>query len=302
MGRGFGAHANPVPGNIPACLDELGISYRMAGDECTGICPSPDHDDRKPSWSVNVETGTHNCFSCDFQGNFVHLVENYLGIDRLEAVAWCRKRGGVERAKMLLNKERVEPRRPETRESELALFVPPPTGPMSKRLLTAEACEEYGVLWDRGKEAWVTPIRDPYDHRLWGWQEKNERLFRNRPRNVPKSKTLFGLDAFSGGTAILVESPLDAVRLRSVGLRGGLASFGVGVSEEQLRIITEYADELVLALDNDKAGVDKTREIRRSFRRIPVRVFHYGKSGSKDPGEMGADEIKRGIRLASAHS
>lgn len=310
----MGSVGNPVPGNIPRVLDELGIEYRERGEECQGLCPSPDHDDTSPSWSVNTDTGVHNCFSCGFKGSFVHLVVSVTTWSWEDAAQFCRQRGGVEKAISFLEKRNsssqktAQPRR----EAELARFEDPPLDALAKRLLSLDACQELGVLWDVEREMWITPIRDPKTNKLLGWQEKNARLFRNFPANVPKSTTLFGYDRYKLDDAahtlgdvrriILVESPLDVVRLRSVGIRGGVASYGVQVSQRQLSIIaSSSADELVLALDNDDAGISKSKELRKSFRVLPVRFFNYQGSTAKDIGELGASAILDGVRTSISH-
>ena len=48
------------------------------------------------------------------------------------------------------------------------------------------------------------------------------------------------------------------------------------VSDEQIRIIMEYADTVVLALDNDKPGIKETRRlVRRLGRVMSTFVFNY---------------------------
>lgn len=299
---------NVIPGNIPECLDELGISARVNYDEAMAVCPSPDHNDSHPSWSINIETGAHNCFACGFKGNFVQLVETVLDVGQAEAIRWALKRGGVERVRQRFE-GKLEPIRitddttKQINEASLALFTLPPVSECEKRKFTQEDCAQLGVLWNPENESWITPIRDPNTHKLWGWQEKNERLFRNKPRNVRKSQTLFGLNAFEGDTAILVESPLDVVRLRAVGIRGGLASYGVSVSEQQLRVITEYADKLVVALDNDDPGIRRAEEIRRDFHLLPTYFYNYDvlSGNAKDPGDIpNADDVLKGYREAKS--
>lgn len=303
QGLGKGSAGNPVPGNIPRVLDELGIEYRERGNECQGLCPAPDHDDSSPSWSVNTDTGQHNCFSCGFKGTFVHLVVSVTGLGWSDAALYVRQRGGIEKVRAYLEskpKPVVAPRR----EAELAKFEYPPLSALSSRLLSLDACMELGVLWDVEREMWITPIRDPKTNKLWGWQEKNARLFRNFPPDVSKSKTLFGLDAFrrdNATCAVLVESPLDVVRLRSVGISGGLSSYGVQISKVQLGILLDVANETILALDNDRAGMDKAIQLRREFRQLPTRLFNYGDSDAKDIGELGATAIQDGIRTAYAY-
>ena len=61
-------------------LERLGIEIiGIHGDEIKGHCPA--HLERKgkadsnPSWSINADTGVHNCFSCHFKGNVLTLIE-----------------------------------------------------------------------------------------------------------------------------------------------------------------------------------------------------------------------------------
>ena len=115
-------------------------------------------------------------------------------------------------------------------EAELALFVPPPAHALAARKISAEAAKLYGILWNNSTNSWILPIRDAKTHRLLGWQEKGASV-RNVPYGIQKSETIFGLHAFEyGGTAVLVESPLDAAVLATAGIKGGLAFFGVSFS------------------------------------------------------------------------
>lgn len=299
--------ANPVPGNVLEAVEELGVEiYRIGVEEAHGHCPAHEEftgkRDRHPSWSVNLESGEHNCFACEFGGGFVGLAQYMLGCSRLEAVTWIRARGAIEYVKRKLTKQAKPEIKPALSEAALALFTDPPLSECSKRLLNLTAVQEMGVLWDPAKQMWITPIRDPDKYTLLGWQEKNAKYFRNRPRDVLKSRTLFGIHLFDGPTAILVESPLDAVRLKSVGISGGLASFGAGVSAAQMSLIIDYADDLILALDNpaiDRDGGAMTLKLLAEYSgRIPMRVLRYPNTEVKDPGDMSADQLHTAVRSA----
>lgn len=307
LGKGWDALANPVPGDVLACLEELGVEVlRVSGDEALGRCPEHEKNtgspDRHPSWSCNTETGLYGCFSCKAGGRFVSLVQFMLACDISEAVAWVRARGSIERAKRRLSgdDERLKEKRRLVNEAELALYVDPPLGACSERLLDIEACQELGVLWDPREDMWILPIRDPETGKLWGWQEKNERYFSNQPYTVKKSLTLFGIDAFQGDLAILVESPLDVVRLRGLGFTGALASFGAKVSDEQMRLIRSRTRNLISALDNDKDGRKYSEEIVRQkyAHRFNLKFLNYDGIQAKDIGDMTADQIKQSIRTA----
>ena len=137
------------PRNIEAALDDLGIDYTVRDNEASARCPSPDHHDRSPSWSCNLDTGMHNCFACGFGGSFIRLVMTLRGMPWADAEEWS---SGFLRsaeditARLYAPEERH--RAPEIREPDLALFVTPPEDMLRDRMLTTEAAEAYGVLWD----------------------------------------------------------------------------------------------------------------------------------------------------------
>lgn len=300
-----------VPGDVLKCLNELGIPVaRIVDDEAVARCPGHlrrvGKEDGDPSWSVNLETGMHNCFSCGFRGPFEAIVREVLGLNGGEAHAWVRHRGSLERVEQYLTGgyigELSQQRRQKTiTEADLALCIPPPPDVLDTRGINASAAADFGVLYDLEKDVWITPIRDPDTSILWGWQEKavEGRYFRNRPRQVEKSRTLFGLDQPDPGrTAILVEAPLDAVVIRSAGVPGALSSFGAGVSDAQMQIILERSDRLILALDNDPDGHKNTTRIYEGWhRRMPILVMPYLVK-VKDPGEMGNQDIRNSLDRA----
>lgn len=301
-----------VPGDVLKCLDELGIAvHRITGDEAVARCPGHlrrvGKEDNDPSWSVNVETGVHNCFACGFRGPFAAVVREVLGLPSNEADAWVRSRGSLERIEQLLTGGYIDeltlkkPARTIT-EADLALYTPPPPDVLDTRNIDASAAAALGILYDEETDCWITPIRDPDTRALLGWQEKavEDRFFRNRPRQVEKSRTLFGLDQPDlGRTAIMVEAPLDTAVIRSAGLAGALSSFGAGVSDAQMQIVLERFDLLILALDNDDDGRKHSDRIYEQWhRRMPIWVMPYLVK-AKDPGEMAYREIRECI--AASH-
>jgi DNA primase len=84
---------------------------------------------------------------------------------------------------------------------------------------------------------------------------------------------------------VLVESPLDVLRLAAVGV-AAVAAYGAYVSNAQVTLLVEYADHVILALDNDKAGVEQTQKLfPKLCRRLPTTRVVYPE-GIKDPGDM----------------
>jgi hypothetical protein len=182
-------------------------------------------------------------------------------------------------------------------EARLAVFDIPPQWALDARGLTVEACAKHSVLWNNQRDSWITPIRNVQDFSLMGWQEKSqkERFFRNRPAGVRKSSTSFGIELFEGGTMIVVESPLDAVKLTSLGYAGAVSSFGAMISDDQLSLMRR-ADKLILAFDNpkiDAAGKKACEDMLQRVRKAGMECWfvNYPDEQYKDIGDMPADLV-----------
>lgn len=300
------AYSNPVPSNVSAVLDDLGLHVirtvaGTTGDEHLIRCPQHQERtgkaDRRPSCWVNAENGAFLCFSCGYSGAFVELAAHALAVDRVQAARWV-LRAGTRRAHDERPPKVTEPA-PLT-EAAVALFVPPPADALASRRLTAAACAAYGVLWDPRHHRWILPIREHPSGQLMGWQEKGRHVFRNRPSGVKKSHTLFGGHLLDRGTAILVESPLDAVLIHSLGISGAVASYGALVSDAQMRIVRRRSDRLILALDNDTAGNTARDALYARWRPrgVPMLYLNYTGTTGKDPGELQDHQIRRAVETA----
>jgi hypothetical protein len=298
------AYSNPVPADVRGAMEAMGVEVlrevsRPDSTEYLARCPlhlaNTGKVDRRPSFWVNSLTGAHLCFSCGYSGPFVALVADVLDLAREEAVRWIARRGVYRTA----SDDQAPPAEPEPQvaEAHLGLFESPPEHALAGRGLTAEAAAVCGVLWDPRTDRWILPIRSP-DGRLLGWQEKGKDYFRNRPAGVKKSLTLFGpLDA---DVLVLVESPLCAARIRSLGVPGAVAAFGAHVSEAQMLLILRSGKQLILALDNDAAGLTARDRLYATWRPrgLPIRFYDYGDASGKDPGDCTDDQILRGIARA----
>jgi len=288
---------------VVKCLEELGVRIlRVDNDEAQGHCPAhvriTGKQDRHPSWSVNTESGAHNCFSCGFRGPFYTIVKEMLVCSDDDAISWCKARGSIDRAKKILFGEGVYVHElaEQYTEADLALFVDVPEWVCHERDLEPWAVDDYGIRWDAEHGNWITPIREPFTNRLMGWQEKGQdtRYFRNRPKSVEKSTTLFGLNELDGRVAVVVESPLDCPRIyTATEQKIAVSTFGVRISDTQLDVLEEAGIELLIcALDNDRDGNTQSDDLRRRVRgRMRLKYWDYGDSDAKDPGEQTDDEI-----------
>jgi DNA primase len=139
---------------------------------------------------------------------------------------------------------------------------------------------------------------------LLGWQEKGARgrFFKNQPAGVKKSHTVFGVeimdDELVNNTLIIVESPLDAVRLTGLGHQA-ISTFGSTISEDQAKIMRR-APKLIAAFDNDKAGHAANEQMHSLSNKYGMELFYFNYTGIdvKDVGDMTEEEIQRGIKTA----
>jgi DNA primase len=293
--------------DMEATLNTLGIQViGTRGVEVQAACPAHEertgHADRNPSWYINSESGAHICFSCGFKGNIHSLISYMKGIPLDQATEFASTRLNLtDRMLRLLNPvEAKEEEKVIVTESMLSAFVDVPDEALKARGLTREAANTYRIRWDRHKNNWIIPVRHVYGH-LLGWQEKGftNRYFNNHPKGMKKGHSLFGYDQYSSGDMVVVESPLDVVRLASIGIPGGVATYGCSISIDQLSAI-RGADRIIFAMDNDEAGRSASRDLFQRCRELKTEAwfFNYGNIDVKDVGAMSRPEVISGLNTA----
>lgn len=287
--------------SIESLLIKMGISYKVIDDEAVARCPY--HNDSHPSWSVNLSNGLHYCFACGAKGTLATLLRDILGYSYAEAVIVANETVGYARMdKWRENHESISfsPMSLKVTDADMALFTDPPQDALESKNITLESAQHYGIKWNPEHQSWIFPYRDPYSNELWGWQEKNARIFRNYPAGTKKSKTLFGIDKLDGDGALILESPVDCAVVKELEYDGMVSSFGIPSLYQLSLIQNKRCWKMMFVLDNDKAGITATRELipeaLKMFRR--VRVFNYRDCGAKDVGEMNYYDIDEGFRQA----
>ena len=315
-----------VPRDIPQAMEDLGIiPERDNGEEVFALCPGHERrlgraDRKAGNWSVNKESGDHNCFSCGYSGTFLDLVVDIGEMDIWAALRWIRRHGvrivdteDLPDYRDVLPDEETRVRKEEINEASLALFYRPAVEKLATRFISPESAELYDVLWDMEHHGWIIPIHDPAG-KLIGWQFKNDRWFDNYPIGVEKGECVYGLDLlYPGCIAMLIESPLDCPRTHTaIGDHFPevipVSGFGAEVTDVQMRLILERTDRVMYALDNDKAGKVATQSLamgeekrgritRRGWaaRFRECTVYNYGDSEGKDQGEQSDEEILWGV-------
>ena len=114
-----------------------------------------------------------------------------------------------------------------------------------------------------------------------------------------KSDTVFALQIAKRSAShryVLCEGYMDVISMHQAGIDTAVCACGTALTPEQVKLISEYADEVILSYDSDEAGQKATLRSLELFRNSPVRVGVLQIPGAKDPDEYikkyGAERFK----------
>ena len=114
-----------------------------------------------------------------------------------------------------------------------------------------------------------------------------------------KSDTVFALQIAKRSAShryVLCEGYMDVISMHQAGIDTAVCACGTALTPDQVKLISQYADEVILSYDSDEAGQKATLRSLELFRNSPVRVGVLQIPGAKDPDEYikkyGADRFK----------
>lgn len=104
-----------------------------------------------------------------------------------------------------------------------------------------------------------------------------------------KTNELFGLNfAKDSGSKslILCEGYMDTISMHQAGFTNAVAGCGTALTNEQVRLISRYANEVILIYDNDEAGHKALNKAISLFNQTDIKIRIPALSGGKDPDEI----------------
>jgi len=150
--------------------------------------------------------------------------------------------------------------------------------------------------YDRFRSRIVFPIRDARG-RVQGFGARallpdQKPKYVNSPEGelYSKRRTLYGIElarpeVVKSGRALVVEGYTDVIACRQAGLREAVAIMGTAITPEQVKLLSAYAEEAVLALDADRAGREAMlRAEAVGGKRLRLRVARM--PAGKDPADL----------------
>ncbi len=119
----------------------------------------------------------------------------------------------------------------------------------------------------------------------------DEPKYMNSPETLVfnKSRNLFAMNLAKkskSGYLILAEGNIDVVSLHQAGFDSAVASLGTSLTPEQARLISRYTNQVVIAYDNDGAGLKASQRAIGILEKLDLRVKVLRMSGAKDPDEF----------------
>lgn len=106
-----------------------------------------------------------------------------------------------------------------------------------------------------------------------------------------KNKYLFSMNiaknaAVKSRQILLCEGNLDVISLTQAGFENAVASCGTALTSEQVRLISSYAEEVIICYDSDEAGQKATRKAIDLLSAAGLKTRVIGMKGAKDPDEF----------------
>ena len=160
----------------------------------------------------------------------------------------------------------------------------------------------------------VIPIRDergqPLAFTARTVRVDEPRKYINSPETPAyiKGRVIFGLDLAKDeitrrGHAVLMEGQFDVITAHQFGVQNAVASSGTALTDDQVRLLKRFTDELLLVFDSDRAGRSA------AFKAVELAAAHQMRTrvatitGVKDPDEFlraaGAEAAKSWEELAA---
>lgn len=154
-----------------------------------------------------------------------------------------------------------------------------------------------GGHYDRFRARIMFPVRDPRG-RVQGFgaralRPETKPKYLNSPEGelYRKSRTLYGIDRArpaiaKAGRAVVVEGYTDVLAAHQAGIEEAVAVMGTAITPEQLKQLARYAEEVVLAMDADRAGRAAMLRAQRVAGSKKLRLRVASMPAGEDPADM----------------
>ena len=137
--------------------------------------------------------------------------------------------------------------------------------------------------------------------RALGEDDKRKYLNSRDTAVYNKEKYLFSMNFAKNACVkskqiLLCEGNLDVISLNQAGFENAVASCGTALTPQQVKMISNYAESVVICYDSDEAGQKATKKAIRLISETGMKTTVIKMDGAKDPDEyinkFGADRFR----------
>lgn len=264
-------------------------------------CPyHKDGQERRPSAGIHKETGVFHCLACGETHSLPEVISycfNWNDMFGKRGLNWLLENFNsiqIENRKLDFNikrgKEVEEPTY--VSEEELDKYRYTHTYWTYRNIVDDDIIELFDLGYDKDTQCITFPVRDEKGNCLFVARRSVHTKYFNYPAGA--DKPLYGLYELSKYDNVskiyITESMIDCILLWQSG-KFAIALNGTG-SKEQLKMLEKLpCRKLVLATDNDEAGYNARKKIRRYITNKIVTEIEFPPN-RKDIGECTKEEIE----------
>lgn len=280
-------------------------------DNLMVTCPyHKNGQERRPSAGIKKDCGIFHCFTCGETHSLQEFISHCFGHtdDVLGSFGWnwllknFLTVGVEERGDLKLDVGRtIKPvNTTYVTEEELEQYrIYHPY--MWQRKMTPEVVDIFDIGYDTSTECITFPVRDAYGHCLFIARRSVNTKFFNYPAGA--EKPIYGLyelkhyckDTYSNREIIICESMIDAITCWAYG-KYAVALNGLGNTLQFEQLNAMPCRKFILATDNDEAGMQARKRLRKHIHRQIVTEYEFPK-GKKDINDLTKEEFENLVEV-----
>lgn len=296
------------PSHMRAIVNQLGL-HVVSETSNDFLCLCPFHGNRHtPSFSVSHQKGLYICFnpSCGVSGTIIELVKNITHRNEFEALRFIMSAHKESVSNFEDELSEVLDEKPEFNEFSQDV-LDKLHNDMSEegrnyfhsRGINDESIDHFKLGHSKNQGMVIVPVHSPDGIPVGLVGRSIEgKSFKNSTK-LPRSKTMFNIHRAKrfGGTAIVVESSFDAIRVHQAGYPNVVATLGGSMSRLNINNLNRNFSKIVIMTDADQAGRDLGVNIANYLKNKEILWAHYSSDtlyphGAKDAGDLTEEEIK----------
>ena len=247
-------------------------------------CPFPNHEDKTPSFHIDNNKGLYHCFSKCGGGDVITFIEEMEDLDFIDAVKLLIEDGGINYEEVLTKEYRIVDDFDITKIKKLIDLYNSNNyineGILDKYKCIPKYMVNKGFNEDVLREfeiGFCGDVNDDLYNRVTiPWRDIDNKLVAINGRDITnesdkkykfkkksnKKNIIYNLNKLERNDKpiVICESEFDVIKLYQLGYKRAVALGGTSLKDKKW-LLRRYTDKVILATDNDKAGMEARKEM-----------------------------------------